>query len=72
MSYEAFALSGKVAVVTGGNGGIGLGFARALAAAGADVSVWGTNAEKNAAAEKELQAINPSASSIQCLSLIHI
>lgn len=66
MSYEAFDLSGKVAVVTGGNGGIGLGFARALAAAGADVSVWGTNAEKNAAAEKELQAINPSASSIQC------
>ena len=66
MSYDAFDLTGKVAVITGGNGGIGLGFARALAAAGADVSIWGTNAAKNAAAEKELQEINPSASSIQC------
>ena len=66
MSYEAFALTEKVAVVTGGNGGIGLGFARALAAAGADVSIWGTNPEKNAAAEKELQAINSSASAVQC------
>ena len=66
MSYEAFDLTGKVAVVTGGNGGIGLVFARALAAAGADVSIWGTNPEKNAAAEKELQAINSSASAVQC------
>ncbi len=66
MSYEAFDLTGKVAVVTGGNGGIGLGFARALAAAGADVSIWGTNPEKNAAAAKELQAINSSASAVQC------
>ena len=66
MAYDGFDLSGKVAVITGGNGGIGLGFARAVAAAGADVSVWGTNAEKNDAAEKELQAINPSASAIQC------
>ena len=66
MSYEAFDLTGKVAVVTGGNGGIGLVFAQALAAAGADVSIWGTNPEKNAAAEKELQAINSSASAVQC------
>ena len=66
MAYDAFDLTGKVAVITGGNGGIGLGFARAVAAAGADVSVWGTNPEKNAAAEKELQEINPSASATIC------
>ena len=48
MAYDGFDLSGKVAVITGGNGGIGLGFARAIAAAGADVSIWGTNPEKNA------------------------
>jgi hypothetical protein len=66
MAYDGFDLSGKVAVITGGNGGIGLGFARAVAAAGADVSVWGTNAEKNDAAETELQSINPSASAVQC------
>ncbi len=66
MAYDAFDLSGKVAVVTGGNGGIGLGFARAVAAAGGDVSIWGTNADKNAAAEKELREINPSASATIC------
>lgn len=66
MAYEGFDLSGKVAVITGGNGGIGLGFAKAVAAAGADVSIWGTNADKNSAAQDELQAINPSASALQC------
>ena len=66
MAYEGFDLTGKVAVITGGNGGIGLGFARAVAAAGADVSVWGTNPEKNAVAQEELQKINPSASATIC------
>ena len=66
MPYEPFNLAGKVAVITGGNGGIGLGYAKGIAAAGADVSIWGTNAEKNAAAERELQAINPSASATVC------
>ena len=45
-----FDLSGRVAVVTGGNGGIGLGMAQALAAAGCNVSLWGRNAVKNHAA----------------------
>jgi NAD(P)-dependent dehydrogenase (short-subunit alcohol dehydrogenase family) len=43
-----------VALVTGGNSGIGLGMARALAEAGADVAIWGTNPAKNAAAKTEL------------------
>ena len=42
-----FDLTGRVAVITGGNGGIGLGIAQALAAAGCDVSIWGRNADKN-------------------------
>ncbi|WP_375412024.1 SDR family NAD(P)-dependent oxidoreductase [uncultured Bradyrhizobium sp.] len=45
-----FDLSGRVAVITGGNGGIGLGIAQALAAAGCSVSIWGRNAEKNRSA----------------------
>lgn len=43
-------LTGHVALVTGGNAGIGLGMARGLAQAGATVVVWGTNEERNAAA----------------------
>ena len=43
-----FDLTGRVAIVTGGNGGIGLGIAQALAAAGCNVSIWGRNAGKNA------------------------
>jgi NAD(P)-dependent dehydrogenase (short-subunit alcohol dehydrogenase family) len=45
-----FDLTGRVAIVTGGNGGIGLGIAQALSAAGCNVSIWGRNAEKNKSA----------------------
>jgi len=55
MAFAPFNLSGKVAVITGGNGGIGLGMAEGLAQAGADLSIWGTNADKNAQALKQLQ-----------------
>jgi NAD(P)-dependent dehydrogenase (short-subunit alcohol dehydrogenase family) len=51
-----FDLSGQAALVTGGNGGIGLGIAEALAAAGADVAIWGTDAAKNEAAAARLGA----------------
>jgi len=56
-----FDLTGKVALVTGGNGGIGLGMGKGLAQAGATVVVAGRNAEKNAAAVK---ALGPKASSV--------
>ena len=52
---RAFDLTGKVALVTGGNGGIGLGMAEGLAQAGADLVIWGSNADKNAAAEAQLK-----------------
>jgi NAD(P)-dependent dehydrogenase (short-subunit alcohol dehydrogenase family) len=56
MTNTIFDLNGKVALVTGGNGGIGLGMAEALAQAGADVCIWGRNAEKNQAAEHRLKS----------------
>jgi 2-deoxy-D-gluconate 3-dehydrogenase len=51
-----FDLSGRVAVVTGGNGGIGFGMAKGLAAAGASVVVAARNPEKSAAAVAALAA----------------
>jgi 2-deoxy-D-gluconate 3-dehydrogenase len=54
---NSFDLKGKVAVVTGGNGGIGLGMARGLAKAGAAVVVAGRDKEKSAAAVAELKAL---------------
>ena len=49
-----FDLRGKAALVTGGNGGIGLGMAQGLAAAGAKVAIAGRDAEKNAQALRSL------------------
>lgn len=48
-------LTGHVALVTGGNGGIGLGMAQGLAEAGADIAIWGTNPSKNETAAEELR-----------------
>jgi 2-deoxy-D-gluconate 3-dehydrogenase len=59
-----FDLSGRTALVTGGNGGIGLGLARGLAKAGARVMVAGRNPAKNAAAVAELTALGATADSV--------
>jgi NAD(P)-dependent dehydrogenase (short-subunit alcohol dehydrogenase family) len=56
MAFKLFDLTGKAALVTGGNGGIGLGMAEGLAQAGAKVAIWGQNPEKNAKAEATLKA----------------
>ena len=52
--YQPFNLSGHGAVVTGGNGGIGLGMARALLASGAKVAIWGSNPDKTKRAHEQL------------------
>lgn len=49
-----FDLTGTVALITGGNSGIGLGMAHGLARAGADVCIWGTNPGRNEEASAEL------------------
>ena len=53
---KLFDLTGRVALVTGGNGGIGLGMADAIAQSGADVAIWGTNEDKNKRAAEQLRA----------------
>lgn len=61
-----FDLTGKVALITGGNGGIGLGLAKGLAQAGAFISIWGTNPNKTASAVDELGAITATVHSAAC------
>ena len=71
---KKFDLAGRVAVVTGGNGGIGLGMARGLAAAGAKVVVAGRNAQKSAAAAKEIGGIAIEVDVLKeadCRALVH-
>lgn len=66
MTYsQLFDLTGKVAVITGGNGGIGLGCAKGLAAAGADIAIWARSKEKSAAAIAELTALEAKAKSYE-------
>ena len=52
-----FDLTGQVALVTGGNSGIGLGMAEGLVRAGGSVVIWGTNPGKNAAALTQLRTL---------------
>ncbi len=58
-----FDLKGRVAIVTGGNGGIGLGMAKGMAAAGAAIMVAGRDTAKNAEAVKAIEATGAKAAS---------
>ncbi len=60
-----FDLTGKVAIVTGGNGGIGRGIALGLAEAGASVAIFGRNHEKNQQVLAELKAIGAPAIAVK-------
>ena len=55
-----------MALVTGGNSGIGLGMAEGLANAGADVAIWGTSEERNEAAGTRLEALGAKVSVQRC------
>ena len=64
MTSKPFDLRGKVAIVTGGNGGIGLGMARGLAQAGANIAIVGRNEAKSNAAVAELRQCGVKAISV--------
>ncbi len=61
-----FDLTGHVAVVTGGNSGIGLGLARGVAKAGARVAIWARDEAKSADAVRELEALGSEAAAFGC------
>ncbi len=61
MPASPFDLTGKVAIITGGNGGIGLGMARGLARAGAAIAIVGRNEEKSNAAAIEIEQLGAKA-----------
>jgi NAD(P)-dependent dehydrogenase (short-subunit alcohol dehydrogenase family) len=66
MAYNPFDLTGKVVLVTGGNSGIGLGMADAVAQAGADVCIWGTNRDKNVVALEHLDSYDTKVLAMTC------
>ena len=61
-----FDLDGHVALITGGNSGIGLGMGRGLAKAGAAVAIWARNEDKNRRAVEELEALGARAEAFVC------
>jgi NAD(P)-dependent dehydrogenase (short-subunit alcohol dehydrogenase family) len=65
MAADLFDCSGKVTLITGGNSGLGLGYARGIARQGGDLVIWGRSAEKLAAAKKELEAFGVRVSTAQ-------
>lgn len=67
MGKGLFDCTGKVTLVTGGNSGIGLGFARGIAKMGGDLVLWGRNAERNAAARTDL--LDAGAGRVACMQV---
>lgn len=61
-----FDLSGKVALVTGGNGGLGLAMAKGLSKAGASIAIWGRNPDKNAVAVQSLSDMGATVQAFSC------
>lgn len=61
-----FDLTGKTAVITGGNRGIGLGYATGLAKAGAAIAIWSRNETKNQDAVAQLESTGATALSVEC------
>lgn len=61
-----FDLSGKVAVISGGNGGLGLALGRGLVKCGAKVAIWGRNPEKNRNAVSELRDMGGDVEAFSC------
>lgn len=61
-----FDLTGHVALVTGGNAGLGLGMARGLAKAGAKVAIWGRSQDRNRGVAEELRALGAEAEGFAC------
>lgn len=66
MTKNLFDLTGKVALITGGNGGIGLGFAEGVAKQGADVCIWGRNTQKNSTALAQLTEFGTKVHTVCC------
>ncbi len=64
MPNGAFDLGGRAALITGGKGGMGM--AKAIAEAGADIAIWGTNPAKNAVAREELKRSERRVLALEC------
>jgi NAD(P)-dependent dehydrogenase (short-subunit alcohol dehydrogenase family) len=65
MATGLFDCSGKVTLITGGNSGMGLGYARGIAKQGGDLVLWGRSLDKLAAAKTELEAFGVRVSTSQ-------
>jgi NAD(P)-dependent dehydrogenase (short-subunit alcohol dehydrogenase family) len=66
MANSTFDLTGKAVLVTGGNGGIGLGMAEQLTKSGADICIWGQNEQKNRTAAEKLKSHGRQVIALKC------